>query len=43
MRLEKLEMDLHNLKSDLFCMAHDPHNGVPHGTGAKKPPTKKKK
>jgi hypothetical protein len=41
--LEKLEMDLKNLKNELFCLAHDPHTGVPHGTGAKKPPTKKKK
>jgi hypothetical protein len=50
--LEKLELELSNLKDDLLCLAHDPHTGDPHqcltgdphGThiGETPPPTKKK-
>lgn len=32
-RLKKLELELKSLKDELFCLAHDPHTGVPHGTG----------
>jgi hypothetical protein len=41
--LEKLEMQLTAVKNELCCLAHDPHDGFPYNTGAKKPPTKKKK
>lgn len=42
-RLEKLEMELTNLKKELFCLAHDPHIGVPHGGCAQPAPKAKKK
>ncbi|HVO78982.1 MAG TPA: hypothetical protein VMT39_03115 [Candidatus Bathyarchaeia archaeon] len=32
-RLSRLEAELKDLKNQLFCLAHDPHTGVPHGTG----------
>lgn len=32
-RLKKLELELKSLKDELFCLAHDPHTGVPHGIG----------